>query len=319
MKICPKCQRTYTDENLNFCLDDGTVLAQTGGGAMPPTVMMNQPRITAPAQSMPSQQMPQPAWNTGQPQNAAQPKKSSKMWIWVVVVLGGLALLCGGGFIAFLAYVGSQAEKVSNIGNYNGTNPSPSPGKTNSTTPTTGDRNTVEKADLSKWVVDDGVAITEMKGSDFILATKQKGYYYVVAAPEGTFETEEANTSVTVKNVDDANSRLGYGIVFHSNPRPLQQDYAFLIDSKKQKYRVIHHSPGKEQDVIGWTKSDAIRDGSQGNKLEVRDLTDKIELYINDKLVNSIKNVYGYKDGVVGLYSGDAVKAAFSNLEIRKK
>ena len=47
-------------------------------------------------------------------------------------------------------------------------------------------------------------------------------------------------------------------------------------------------------------------------------MTDKIELYINGTMVNSIKNVYGFKGGVVGLYSGDAVKIAFKNLELRK-
>ena len=30
MKICPRCQKTYTDDNLNFCLDDGVVLQQAG-------------------------------------------------------------------------------------------------------------------------------------------------------------------------------------------------------------------------------------------------------------------------------------------------
>ena len=69
---------------------------------------------------------------------------------------------------------------------------------------------------------------------------------------------------------------------------------------------------------MAWTGSDAIRDGSQENTLEVRDLSDKIELYINGKMVNSIKNVFGYAGGVCGLYSGDGVKIAFKDLQIRK-
>jgi len=35
-------------------------------------------------------------------------------------------------------------------------------------------------------------------------------------------------------------------------------------------------------------------------------------------MVTSIKNVYGYSGGVVGLYSGDAAKIGFKDLEIRK-
>ena len=26
MKICPRCQTTYADDNLNFCLEDGSTL-----------------------------------------------------------------------------------------------------------------------------------------------------------------------------------------------------------------------------------------------------------------------------------------------------
>ena len=64
MKICPKCNKTYTDQNLNFCLDDGTVLTQAAGSSMPDTVLLNQPRVTSPSQSAPGsypgQQMQQP-------------------------------------------------------------------------------------------------------------------------------------------------------------------------------------------------------------------------------------------------------------------
>ena len=66
------------------------------------------------------------------------------------------------------------------------------------------------------------------------------------------------------------------------------------------------------------SNSDAIKGGTAENVLEVRDLTDKIELYINGTMVTSIKNVYGYAGGVPGLYSGDGVKIAFKNLEISK-
>ena len=149
------------------------------------------------------------------------------------------------------------------------------------------------------------------------MGSKQKGYYYVLAAPDD-YKTEDANTSVTVRNIDDASSSLGYGLIFHSNPTPLQQDYAFLIDTKRKKYHVVHHEPQKESSVVSWTSSDAIKGGTAENVLEVRDLTDKIELYINGTMVTSIKNIYGYAGGVPGLYSGDGVKIAFKNLEIRK-
>lgn len=58
--------------------------------------------------------------------------------------------------------------------------------------------------------------------------------------------------------------------------------------------------------------------GSDENILEVRDLVNTIEFYINGTMVNSIQNAHGYPNGVAGLYSGDGVKIAFKNLEIRK-
>lgn len=45
MKICPSCRQTYTDDNLNFCLTDGSFLT-TAEGNEPKTVYMDQPRIT---------------------------------------------------------------------------------------------------------------------------------------------------------------------------------------------------------------------------------------------------------------------------------
>lgn len=149
------------------------------------------------------------------------------------------------------------------------------------------------------------------------MSSKKKGFYYVLVAPEA-YTTDKADTRVTLRNVDNAAGSLGYGLIFHSNPTPLQQDYAFLIDTKRKKYRVVYHTPQNEKSVVNWTNSAAIKEGSEENILEARDLDDKIELYINGTMVTSIKNVYGYSGGVAGLYSGDGVKVAFKDLEIRK-
>jgi Domain of unknown function (DUF4190) len=65
MKQCPRCSQTYSDDQLNFCLNDGELL--TGlvkeppparfADDSPPTVMMNDARVTNPTawpQSPPS-------------------------------------------------------------------------------------------------------------------------------------------------------------------------------------------------------------------------------------------------------------------------
>ncbi len=54
MKQCPRCNQTYTDDQLNFCLNDGEMLVSSYAGSQrpfddsPPTVMMNDPRSTNP-------------------------------------------------------------------------------------------------------------------------------------------------------------------------------------------------------------------------------------------------------------------------------
>lgn len=41
MKQCPECRRIYTDETLNYCLDDGTWLIDSGRGDGPDTAIMS--------------------------------------------------------------------------------------------------------------------------------------------------------------------------------------------------------------------------------------------------------------------------------------
>ncbi|MDT4954901.1 MAG: hypothetical protein QOJ02_3039 [Acidobacteriota bacterium] len=78
MKRCPSCQRTYTDDSLAFCLEDGSALLSERADAsdLPATVIMPDPRMTnharpetfrpnpTPTQAHPPQQYtaPPPHW-----------------------------------------------------------------------------------------------------------------------------------------------------------------------------------------------------------------------------------------------------------------
>ena len=317
MKVCPTCRKTYTDEGLNFCLEDGSVLtiAQTEA---PPTMVMQSPAPTNPNPVYPSQQHSQQTWQ--QPSYSIQPKKKSKAWLWVTGLLALGVLLCGGGGIGMLLFFAAQNEKQ-NSGN---TNPPPPPnnsrtntGTANTTAPG-GERSTVSVVNLSGWADETPPEVySEFASNELVLGTRQKGYYYVLVSQESD-TTEEANTRVSVRNVDNLDSSMGYGLVFHSNPQPLKQDYCFLIDAKKKRYRVVRHVPQDEPVVVRWTNSSAIKDGSQENILEVRDINGSIDFYINGEKVTTVRNTHGYKGGVAGIYSGDAARAAFSKLEIRR-
>ncbi len=329
MKICPRCRKTYPDDNLNFCLEDGSVLEQATSDAMPATVMMNEPRVTEPTRQVQAPAIPSSARSAAMEYRSATvfdaAKKSSKAWIWVLLILGFLALLCGGGLVG-LFVIGSQMETANSNSTptpKKGTN-SPSQSKSPDSNAAVdnskgvSERTKVTNLDLANWVLTDrSFGKTEYNDGELIMASSKPKFYFVLAGTKVQI-TENADTLVTVVNIDSGDTILGYGLVFHSNPKPLQQGYAFLIDSEKQRYRVVRHSQKKEIDVVSWTNSDAIKSGDGENRLEVRDRGDSVDLYINDQKVNSVTTTYGYPNGVVGLYAADAIDIGFKNLQIRK-
>lgn len=317
MKICPTCRTTYSDDGLNFCLEDGSVLT-FAAAETPETVLMNQ-RTTAPGGPI-----AQPTWGTQAHQHPVQTKKSSKAWLWVLGILGLLAVVCGGGFIGFFAYVASitDANNVANNSNrriaQKSPSPSPSPGSSPNASPSPSpfDSGEVQTIDLSDWAKNYSIwGSNEFTDGELIVSAKSKGFYYVVLADE-EFDTGGATLRVTVRNVDNAPSSLGYGLVFHSDPTPLTNDYAFLIDTKKKRFRVIRHEPKNERPVVAWTSSTLIKEGTEENVLEIRDKGDTVECYINGQMATSFKNATGPRSGSAGLYSGDGVRAGFKKMEI---
>jgi Domain of unknown function (DUF4190) len=102
MKTCPACKQSYTDNDLNFCLNDGVMLVASNTEP-PPTIFMDAPRSTNQnwqgtqqntnfqnQQISPNQQFSQPMYMAGQNQTLPI----------VSLVLGILSLLlicCWGG------------------------------------------------------------------------------------------------------------------------------------------------------------------------------------------------------------------------------
>jgi len=320
MKTCPTCRKSYADDSLNFCLEDGSVLTFAASVAAP-TVMMPAPAPTNPNPPITlNQQGPQASWDQLQQHSMQPPKKSSKTWLWVVGLLGLGLLLCGGGIVGIivLAVYNADTNSSSNTNIYISNTKR---ANTNSVTaPPSDGRTKLETVDMAKWDESDSSEIeVEYSGGELFLATRRSNYYYVMISTVGVGRsTENANTRLTVRNADDADSSMGYGLVFHSSPSPLIKDYAFLIDAKKKRYRIVRHGSQQELDEIAWTDFAAIKNGSEANVLEVRDKSGEIDFYINDQKVTSIKNTRGYKNGFAGIYSGGAAKAAFSKLEIRR-
>lgn len=315
MKICPTCRKTYDDDGLNFCLEDGSVLTFAPTDAAP-TVVMEHPRPTNPTPGSWTPQNP--------PAYSMQPKKkSSRTWVWVLAIFAILVLVCGGGLVGFFLYVASVAN--SNVTANKGANNSTTTTRTNTNTftrttpsPSASVAGSAEEIDISDWVEDPTVWLeTEFKDGEFFMTSKQKGYYYVLVAKNDDY-ADVSVSRVTVRNAEDKDASMGYGLVFNSETTPLANGFAFLIDTKKKKYRVVRHENEQEKTVTAWTASSLIKEGSEPNLLEARASGEKIELYINGQLATTITNKQGPKSGVPGLYVGDGAKIGFRKLEVVK-
>jgi hypothetical protein len=132
MKVCPNCQQQYTDDDLNFCLNDGGVLTQMTDDA-PPTVLLNQARTTnqnysnipdpfTPWQNQPLQQQQQNTPFQQQNQAFMPPRRhgGDQTLPTLALIFGILSFVftcCYGGF-----YFGIAATIIGYIGMNNANN-----------------------------------------------------------------------------------------------------------------------------------------------------------------------------------------------------
>ena len=93
MKRCPKCHRTYQDESLRFCLEDGSSLTSvTRGGEAPATEIM--PRVPSPTQKSSFPTIPSYPNATPQPESVA--RQSNPILTGGVIAIALLLLLLVG-------------------------------------------------------------------------------------------------------------------------------------------------------------------------------------------------------------------------------
>jgi hypothetical protein len=146
VKVCPTCNRSYADETLNFCLDDGATLASTADPR--PTQRVAAPRSTneAPTEvlypsSKPSLQStirapPPPPYPAKQPPQTPQ-KRSNRLGLMLGVGLPLMVILVVGlaiGFIRLSRENGSKNRPGSNVSNSN-TPPTRTPNPQKSVSP----------------------------------------------------------------------------------------------------------------------------------------------------------------------------------------
>ena len=131
MKQCPRCKQTYSDDALNFCLEDGEMLTAFTteppptryADDTPPTVLLNEARVTNPTNwpatppaAPPARWQPQQL-NANQPFGSPAPSRSKDQTLPTIsLILGVLSLAlvcCFGGFwlgvpAAIVGYLGMR-------------------------------------------------------------------------------------------------------------------------------------------------------------------------------------------------------------------
>lgn len=126
MKRCPKCSRRYSDDSLNFCLEDGARLSF--GQDSQPTLISPSPTVLT---------TPRPTVSSHAPQSAS--RSPLRGIFFAVAILG--ALILGGGVVA-LVYrtmnspaTPEEKPSTSNTQASSNKSPTPSPEPTRSATP----------------------------------------------------------------------------------------------------------------------------------------------------------------------------------------
>ena len=188
MKRCPTCKRTFEDDTLSYCLDDGTPLVAATrpdseetlvlpssldrGARIPDTQPYNQPsgRST----------LPSDPWRPAMPQPYATASPQRSVWPWLLAIAA--VLLLGFGVIVAVALVVPRlihSKESKGVGPTPGWSPLPSPKPALSTTnasdvPTDADEVKSRLEDLEdEW--ERANAEADKEALDKILATEYAG------------------------------------------------------------------------------------------------------------------------------------------------
>ena len=343
MKRCPSCNRTYTDEALNFCLEDGTPLVTEAPSPPETTPTMHypaprdtnapQPEVYRPPGPVFSQAPPVvPQWSP-LPQ-AQAPRKSHAIW-WILGAVAVIAIF-GVGLVVVLIVISSMSAG-SNTNTYRSNTNSNTIANRNANTNRSNANNANSRANTNassslpssfsddfstkKWGTGSSAFGDLWYANDEYHMRSKDKTYLVMYAPNNDYNTENATVRVTVRNVDGVSPTTGYGLIVHeakSKDEKLE-DYAFLIyTGDKPQYKVAMHKGGTETALVAWTASSIIRTGANTNQLEVRIKDDRLAFYINSQYVTSITDTAGFKRGVAGFYTSDAHEVVFDDLEITR-
>ena len=335
MKRCPQCNRTYADDALSFCLDDGSPLTSAPDPSA--TVQYPPSRETSPQPTIaytPSQPppptpppTPPPAWT---PMPPVQTQKRS-LWPWLLGI-GAVLVLMVIGVVALIFLVSRVTNDNNNrLANSNNANRSANRNANRNANETTNaNENSNTRSSLSSFT-DDFSKQNWSTGTwdygriwyqdeEYHMHAISKKFIVMYGPDKSEYKTKNATVRVGLRSIDGNPPETGYGLVVHGLLKNGElEDYGFLIyNGTDPKYKIVLHKGGSETNIVSWTDASMIRTGTNPNQLEVRIRGDKLDLYINGQFVTSITDSANYKDGLVGFYTSDVGEVAFDDLEISK-
>ncbi len=126
MKQCPNCQTTYADDSLQFCLQDGTPLAEIPNQNSADYFNTESETVVSPKRVEPIRFEPPSSYKTNQPNweptdqqpvviEKREAKKSSTAATVMLSVLGTILLLGLGGLGAWLYFGGKKTQVAVNV------------------------------------------------------------------------------------------------------------------------------------------------------------------------------------------------------------
>ncbi len=118
MKSCPTCNKTFTDPNLSFCIDDGTPLVSVPAPADETTLVSSSPgdraSIPPPTEVYKPRDWQAPDYQPPGFQTSAAAPTRKKAWPWVVGILAALVIGVIGIGIAAAILVPNMLRTASN-------------------------------------------------------------------------------------------------------------------------------------------------------------------------------------------------------------
>ncbi|HUQ31766.1 MAG TPA: hypothetical protein VM095_06585 [Pyrinomonadaceae bacterium] len=341
MKQCPACNRTYTDDALLFCLEDGTKLLEASFGGQAPgsfdpnaTLALSPPRDTSPPpeafypQTPPAQMPAPPSWSPTPYNQAAQAAPKSNARAWIIGAVAAVIVL-GIGIVVLLAIIGKNSQDDNSNKNSNRAVVASNTANTarvnvNRQTPTP--PSTVLKDDFStqNWPTGDNAYGSFYEDGEYHMKGKPKLYVFMFPINNSTdglanYSTKDATVKVTARNVDGKSPEYGYGLIVHGkvNQKGSLDGYGFLIyTGSTPMYEIVHFVDGESSNIVKWTQSTLIRSGTNSNQIEVRASGSQLGMYVNGQFLNSITDTADNTDGYVGFYTSETNEVAFDDLEI---